>query len=323
MSLTIVEFDLVNKTINNLLLKNFAIDPSEPQKIYWIHSDLVLDSEFWDLANKLELADEAITCCKENKFIPKLIDNNDTITLQVECSLVNEISSKNDFEFGNLIVHLTGRYCFTASSKVLPAITRFEANYDKYLKFARTPCFILFILLDNVVNDFSQVLLDYEYMADQIDLTIRSVEKNIYSKVMNIKKNVMRVQHNIATIRDILMRISGKSISVISAQCRASLANLLDHCQIIFNEAQAVRDSLRNTLDQIDNALMQRLNNTMKVLTAFAAIFLPLTLISSIYGMNFKWIPELDWEYGYFWALGSMGLCALLLIWWFKRNKWF
>jgi len=123
--------------------------------------------------------------------------------------------------------------------------------------------------------------------------------------------------------REILMRISGRSIAVISDACRTSLYNLSNHSHMVVHEADSIRDMLNSLLDEIENMLMQKLNETMRVLTAFAAIFLPLTLITGIYGMNFRWIPELNWTYGYFWALGLLVVCAGSLLFLFKKKKWF
>lgn len=118
------------------------------------------------------------------------------------------------------------------------------------------------------------------------------------------------------------MRISARKIPVISKECQVSLRNLFDHSQMVFVQLDSVRDNLNSTLDQIDNFLMQKMNSTMKILTAFAAIFLPLSLIAGIYGMNFK-MPEYHWKYGYLWPLSLMTLIGGTLIWFFKRKRWF
>jgi magnesium transporter len=71
------------------------------------------------------------------------------------------------------------------------------------------------------------------------------------------------------------------------------------------------------------SAMSNKMNEVMKVLTIFASIFIPLTFIAGIYGMNFEIMPELKWEYGYFIAWGGMVIVALILLVYFKRKKWF
>jgi magnesium transporter len=318
---TIIEFDVSHHSFKTINMDDLSVDMNDKTKIYWIHCDLNNANDIKIIASKLHLPEHVKKLCEQNDMIPKLIDDSESLAIQTECLVSNEL--KEEVIFGNLIFYLTSRYCFTAASEPLPPLFSFEATYAKSLKYAKTPCFILFLILDNAINDFSRLLLDFEILADQIDLEIRDTEKNIYNDVMSHKKQVMKVQHHIAAVRDLLMRISGRKIIVISEQCRLSLENLLDHSQIIFNEAEAIREILRSTLDQIDNALMQKMNNTMKVLTAFASIFLPLTLIAGIYGMNFDWMPELHWKYGYFYALFLMVFIGGFLYYFFKKMKWF
>ncbi|SRR5579883_1779170 len=318
---TIVQFDMAAHTYKKISLDELSLD-LDKNIIYWVHVDLNAAADLEKIAKKLSLPDNILELCEEEKIIPLLIENNDSIAVQVECLQSDQLID-HDIAFTNFIFFLTSQFCFTATSEPTPALKEFESSYPKYVNYAETPCFILFLILDNAINDFSRLLYDFELIADLIDITIREQQDAVYSEVMSRKKQVMKLQHQIAGIRDILMRISGKKIPVISDACRTSLGNLLDHSKIVFNEAVAIRDNLRNTLDQMDNALMQKMNKTMRVLTAFVAIFLPLSLIAGIYGMNFVWIPELHWKFGYFWALGLMIALGLGLYLIFKKMEWF
>jgi magnesium transporter len=75
-------------------------------------------------------------------------------------------------------------------------------------------------------------------------------------------------------------------------------------------------------LDAYLSGVSNRLNDVMKVLTIFASIFIPLTFVAGIYGMNFRYMPELEWKYGYFAALGAMAVIGLSLLAFFKRKNW-
>ena len=119
------------------------------------------------------------------------------------------------------------------------------------------------------------------------------------------------------------MRISGRKITVISEACRVSLFNLFNHCQMVDNEADSIREILNGLLDQIDNSLMQRMNETMKVLTAFAAIFLPLTLITGVFGMNTLITPIVNDTFGFYKIILLMISFALITFSYFRYKKWF
>lgn len=319
---TIVEFDLANLQFKNVSLPEFNIDFENKNKIYWVHCDLKNHPDFQVLIKKLNLPDEVVKLCSESDRIPKLTDRDESLTIQVQCLLNNEPQSR-EVDFDNLILHLTDRYCFTASSETLPVLIEFIDNYPKSIRYARTPCFIVFLLFDNIINDFARILYDFEFISEKMDVDVRAEHSNMYKEVMAVKQEVMKIKRHTMAAREILMRISGRSIAVVSEQCRISLYNLSNHSHMVVHEADSIRDMLNSLLDEIENMLMQRLNETMRVLTAFAAIFLPLTLITGIYGMNFQWIPELHWTYGYFWALGLLIICAIGLLIFFKKKKWF
>lgn len=325
LSSTIIEFDLSELVCKQITLEELSLGSYRPHKIYWIHCNLN-DREFFNkLSKDLPLPAPVIKLCEEQEesMIPKLIEESDLLAVRVQCLLSDKLNAVQEIDFGNLIIHLSERYCFTAAFDSIPALLEFLESHPKAVRYAKTPCFILFLLLDNTINDYAKILLEFELKADQIDLSIHDIHENIYHEVMELKRKITKTKRYAITIRDILMRISGRKIAVISEQCRTSLDNLFNHSQMIVHESDSIREILNSSLDQIDNALMQKMNNTMKILTSFAAIFLPLSLIASIYGMNFDWMPELHWQYGYFFALALMLGCGIGLLTLFKKMKWF
>ncbi|HEX4045670.1 MAG TPA: CorA family divalent cation transporter [Gammaproteobacteria bacterium] len=320
---SITEFDLANRTFKEIKINELDLNSTDKHKIYWIHCDLNDMDNFKAISEKVQLSEAVVSLCQQEDGVAKLIDDNESLTIRVQCLLVNAVNDNQSVDFGGLLIHLTTRYCLTASFTAIPAVITFAETYHKSLKYAKTPCFILFLLLDNAINDYSNILLDFESIADQIDLNMREIDDNtLYSEIMDYKKQVIKAKRYGAIIRDILMRISGRKFIVISEQCRLSLLNLFNHSEIIVKEADAIKDIFKSILDQIDNALIQKLSNTMRVLTAFAAIFLPVAIIPAIYGMNFQ-IPELKWEYGYFYALSLMAVTGILLFYFFKKKDWF
>lgn len=320
---TIIEFDMMQHRFRILTLSEFELDLQNENLIYWVHCDLHQPHILDQLAQKLQLPTSLKEACHQKEVLPKAIETETALTIQVQALVSVEHTNAAKEVFDNLIIYLTNKYCFTASKQPLPAIIEFFENYPKALQFAKTPCFILFLILDNLVNNYAESLYALETKSEELDLKIRKPVKNLYHDVMVIKKKLMQTKRQIIAIREILMRISGRRVAVISEQCRQSLFNLSNHCQIVVNEMDAIRDFLNGLLDQIDNTLMQRMSESMKVLTAFAAIFLPLTLITGIYGMNFTWMPELHWHYGYFYALSLIIGCAIVMLIIFKRKKWF
>ncbi len=317
-----IEFDLTHHSIKQVALEELKITSQEKSKIYWIHSNLNQVDVFNQLVKKLRLPPEVIELCSEEGNLSNLIDNDNALTLQIKCLASLELNDENEISLDNLVIHLTTNYCFTASDKALPVLFEFFKNCSKSVHYAKTPCFILFLFLEGIINDYAKVLFHYEEIAEQFDALLQTSHENIYKKVAEVKHQTLQIKRYLIAIREILMRITTRDILVISERCRSSLSNLSNHSHLIINEVDSIRELLNSLLGQIDNELMQKMSETMAVLAAFAAIFLPLNLITGIYGMNFQWIPELQWKYGYFSALGLLILCALFLFFLFKKKKW-
>lgn len=319
----VVQFDIASRTHKEIAMGDINLASDHPQLLYWIHCDLSQPDSLHALHQKLHFPDELIQFFNEDEMVPKVVDQGETLTLRIQCLVSWETRGRHVAKFSSLIIHLTSRYCLTIATDPIPALMSFIQVYPKSVKYAKTPCFILFLLLDNVINDYSSILFDFEEASERMESRIRSSRRNYFNDVMQTKKQVMRVKRYAVSLRDMLMRISGRKIAVISDQCRQSLSALYDHAQTIVSEAEAIREIFNGMLDQIDNALMHSLNESMRVLTAFAAILLPLTLIAGIYGMNFHYMPELYWRYGYYYALALMIFVTVFLLWLFKRKKWF
>lgn len=318
----VIEFDLAKQTHRSISLKDYFSRQVSPSKLYWVHCDLSNLDQFHQIASEMKLSDDVIAMCLQKHSMFKLIDTEQALTLKFQSvTHKSDKKSKKD-HFGNMIMHLTQDSCFTIAEHQLQALLDFQAHYAKGLRFAKTSGFILFLILDNVVDDYMRYLFHYEVVADEMEIKIRN-HKNIYTKVVRTKKRVMEIRRLTVAIREILMRLSGRKLALISDSCRESLVNLFNQSQMIFHEIDSLREMLNSMLNQIDFALTHKMSSTMQVLTAFTAIFLPLTLISSIYGMNFTHMPELNWEYGYFYALGLMTICGLILTAIFKKKRWF
>ncbi|WP_165831556.1 magnesium transporter CorA family protein [Legionella qingyii] len=317
-----IEFDLTQHSIKQVALDELRINTQEKNKLYWIHSNLNQEDAFNQLVEILRLPSDVIQLCAEEKNSSNLIDNDNALTLQIRCLASLELNDNNEISLDNLVIHLTSNYCFTASHEPLPVLFEFFNNCSKSVHYAKTPGFILFLFLEGIINDYAKVLFHYEEIAEEFDSLLQTAHENIYKNVAEVKHQTLLIKRYMIAIREILMRITNRNILVISEKCRSSLYNLSNHSHLIINEVDSIRELLNSLLGQIDNELMQKMSETMAVLTAFAAIFLPLTLITGIYGMNFDWIPELHWQYGYFAALGLIFICAIFLYLLFKKKKW-
>lgn len=319
-----IEFDLNHRSFKKLSIDELErIDLQNSDKIYWIHSNLNQLETHKQLIKKCHIPDDVVKLCDKTDVIPMAMDTDESLTIQILCLLSTELSRKRQVNFGSLIIHLTEKFCFTATADSIPILAEFIESSQKSLRYAKTPCFIIFLMLDSMINDYAKILFNVDVISDEMDLRVRKTHKNIYNEVIRVKQYLMKIKRYLVALREILLRISSRKISVVSKDCRLSLSRLANHTHLIVHEVDSVRDVLNSLLGQIENNLMQTLNQSIRILTAFSTVFLPLTLIAGIYGMNFHWIPELNWRYGYFFALSLMMLFAGIILFIFKKMKWF
>lgn len=320
---TIIQFDLNNQQAMECHPNTIQYDFT--RYLYWIHVDLKDLKEASSLLNGLGLSLETFNLnpkAESEEFFPFLNETDEAIQFQIRCLAHMGLDHHIEAHYKHLNIYLTHSYCLTLSDGMPVSLATFKNEFKKALRYAESPGFVLFLLLDNAINEYLDILLEFERLSDEIDLDFRHITTSTYRKVIQIKRRVIKVKRYIAIISDMIMRLSGRKIHVISESCRESLMGLLAHCQMVVTEADAIRDAINSSLDSINNALMGRMNETMRILTVYTLLFMPLTLMTGIYGMNFQYMPELGWRYGYAALLIVMACCAGFMVYAFKKRRW-
>jgi magnesium transporter len=123
-------------------------------------------------------------------------------------------------------------------------------------------------------------------------------------------------------LRELIKKIERHEDSFVQKSTIVYIRDLYDHVIQVINTVESYREILSGMLDIYLSSISNKLNAVMKVLTIISTIFIPLTFIAGVYGMNFSFMPELKWKYGYFAALSGMALISLGMIYYFKRKKW-
>ena len=123
-------------------------------------------------------------------------------------------------------------------------------------------------------------------------------------------------------LRELLSSLLRDENPLIKPETRIFLRDVYDHCVHIIDTMETLRDVLGGLLDLYLTSVSNRTNEVMKVLTMMASIFIPLTFIAGIYGMNFEIMPELSWQYGYGLIMSLMASIAGGLLWYFRKKGW-
>ncbi|MFC2022853.1 magnesium/cobalt transporter CorA [Chloroflexota bacterium] len=174
-------------------------------------------------------------------------------------------------------------------------------------------------LIDNVLPTIDKMR---DVTEDVEEETIRNPMQGTLEAILKLKRSTLRIHRVTAPQREILNRLSRGDFKVIKDEARIFYRDVYDHLVRIEDLNQTIRDRVDNALATYLSSVANRQNEVMKTLTIAATIFMPLTLLAGIYGMNFKNMPELNWEWGYFAVLGVIFTTIIFALWRFWASGW-
>lgn len=185
------------------------------------------------------------------------------------------------------------------------------------------PDYLAYALLDGVVDSYFPICEGFgEYIENLEEEIVREVDGDIISRIHTVKSKLLILRKAVWPLRDALHILVRDPIPQISDATRIYLRDCADHTFQIIDLVETYRELSSNLMDLYHSVLANRTNEVMQMLTVIATIFIPLTFIVGVYGMNFDHMPELRWKYGYYVVWGIMIAVAGGLLWFFKRRGW-
>jgi magnesium transporter len=184
--------------------------------------------------------------------------------------------------------------------------------------------YLFYTLMDIVVD---QYYLTLEHIEEKIELlddeVITNTDQSQIKKVYTLKNKLLLIRRSIWPLREIFSRLIREESNLIDKKVMPYLRDLLDHTIQITETIDLQREIINGLMETHLSLMSYKMNEVMKVLTVIATIFIPLTFIVGVYGMNFDYLPELHWTWAYFAAWGVMIGITTFMIFFFKRKKWF
>lgn len=183
--------------------------------------------------------------------------------------------------------------------------------------------YLLYSLLDAIVDNYFIIL---EKIGEQIEFIEERLITNPASETLNIihklKRDMLFLRKSVWPLREVISGMERGEFSLIKGTTKIYVRDIYDHNIQIIDTIETLREMLSGMLDIYLTSISNRLNAVMKVLTIIATIFMPLTFLAGIYGMNFKYMPELEWKWGYFLILFVMFGIGISMLFYFKKKKW-
>ncbi len=190
--------------------------------------------------------------------------------------------------------------------------------------------FLAYAICDAVIDAFFPTL---EKLGDEVEeleeRVIGTPSPEVFHEIRQVKRRLLEVRRAVWPARDALNELLGEETPLIQPGTRTYLKDCYDHTIQLMDMVETFREMASGLVDEYQSSIANRMNEIMKVLTVIATVFIPLTFVAGLYGMNFNTqaspfnMPELGWRYGYPAILLVMALIAGGMLYYFRRKKWF
>lgn len=180
-----------------------------------------------------------------------------------------------------------------------------------------------YALMDMIVDHYYVIL---EQMGEEIEImqeeALESPTKKTLTAIHDARHRVVYLRKTIWPMREMIGSMMRGESDLFHSSVMVYLQDVYDHVIQVIDTVDTYRDLLSGTLDAYMSGVSNKMNEIMKVLTVMATLFIPLTFLAGVYGMNFKYMPELEWQYAYpaFWVL--VVTVFLIMVLWFRNKKW-
>ena len=319
------DFFLITKNTPAYFATEFVSTEIQEDKVVWLNFHSIEDkSEIEKLCESLHIDKLSVEDIFKEKHRPKLEEYPNYLFFSIRSALPDE---DNVFilEQEQISFILGNHYLISFQPKKSDHFPDVRERIEKKRGKIRTkgPDFLLFRMLEAIIDNYFEVL---ENITDTISELETRLLHNSSSETLKLvelqKRKLSELRKIVIPLKEATSQLEKSQSHLIDKENHYYFSDLREHCLSVLEEI----DNNKQILDGMTNLYYaiqgQKMNEIMKLLTIVSAIFIPLTFIVGVYGMNFKNMPELEMKYGYFFALGGMVTLAILLIIYFKKRGW-
>jgi magnesium transporter len=173
--------------------------------------------------------------------------------------------------------------------------------------------------VDNYYNVFDEFGERIEFLEEEV---ISRPDPQVLKEIYNLKREIIFLRRSVWPLRELVRSLERSETSLIKETTKIYLRDIYDHVIQIIDSMEVFREMLTGMIEMYLSSLSNRLNEVMKVLTIIATIFMPLTFLTGIFGMNFKYIPGLEKGWGFPASLLIMIIAALFMLRYFQKRQW-
>lgn len=296
----------------------------DKNSISWINIDGLHDVELFEKVGELFGVHPLILeDCLNTRQRPRLDDQEDYLFVALKMLSVQSSSSLVEREQISLIVGNNFVLSFQErEGDVFTAVRERIRSGKGRIRKAKAD-YLAYALVDAIVDHYFIVIDEFNEQIDLLDTKVLDEPTpELLQQVYSLKREIVNVRRGVTPLREVLSRLYKGDPNLVSDSTQIYFGDVLDHLLQVVESIDASREILSGLIDIYLSSVSNRTNDIMKVLTIMAAIFIPITFIAGVYGMNFERIPELEWEFGYLyvWAVMISVVGGMLL--YFKKREW-
>jgi len=295
----------------------------QPGRFVWIGLHDPDDEVLKEVQQEFSLHDLAIEDAARAHQRPKLERYGDSLFVVLRTAHLDRPTGA--IEFGETHLFVGANYVVSirhgASLPYVEVRTRCEASPDLL---AKGPVFVLYALMDFIVDQYFPLVDSFEDRLEELedDIFQQTLTRQTTERIYQLKRNLLEVKRAVAPLVDMCNRLVRTDSALIPEDARVYFRDVYDHTIRINEMIDTLRELLTTALEANLSLISVSQNEAMKRLAGWAAIIAVPTMIAGIYGMNFKFMPELDWVLGYPVAMGTMLAACGFLYYRFKRSGW-
>jgi magnesium transporter len=301
-------------------IKNFL---ATGEGLLWVDMEDVTDEDAELLSSVFCFHPLAVAdCISKNIHPPKIDDFDDYLFIIVHG--INYHVESDVVETTELDLFVGKNYVVTSHDVPMRSISSILDRVRKDGRHMRKGAdFLAHDIIDALVDNIMPTINGMDEKNDQLEgEALHEPKRETLMSIMQLKRSILALTRVILPQREIVNGLSRGDYPFISERAQIYYRNIYDHLVRIEMLTLGLRDMTESVLSTYLSSVSNRMNEVMKVLTLIATIFIPLTFIAGIYGMNFANMPELEWKYGYFIILIVMAVIGVSLLFYFRRRKW-
>ncbi|MGB5287332.1 MAG: magnesium/cobalt transporter CorA [Ignavibacteriaceae bacterium] len=321
----VIDYDKSNLHEDELKNISDGTEFKEKNTVTWINIDGLHDSELMkEIGETFDLHPLLIEDIMNTDQRPKLQESDNNLFIVLKMLRYDDTNETLKAEQLSLVIGKTFLLTFQEQVGDVFEPVRERIRKQKGRIRATSIDYLAYALLDTVVDNYIYIIERFgEKIEDMEELVLGNPEPNVMEQLSNYRKEMNFLRKSIRPAKEAITHLSKLDTDLINQKTIPFLKDLED---LILQASEAIdtyREMLSDQMNLYNSALSNKMNDIMKVLTIFAAIFIPLTFIAGIYGTNFEYLPELHFKYSYYIFWGVMIAVALALLIFFKRKKWF